>query len=169
MNKLEDIKKASKIIEKIGTVFQIFFGFITGLLILAAILLFIVHNIFHLIPLNPPTDFDFHSMGFWANLLANKGKGMEAIYAALLSGIIVSCMVTWIMHFIVKIFKRFSTEYSPFLPATAKDLKIVSILATLLILQSSVGLGIISGFLFWGIILLYAYGCELQNQVDETL
>lgn len=73
------------------------------------------------------------------------------------------------MHFIVKIFKKICNDYSPFLPEIVKDIKIVLLLTTLLILKNSIGLGIISGFTFWGIIELYEYGCELQNQVDETL
>lgn len=83
--------------------------------------------------------------------------------------VLFSLMLTIIMYFIVKIFKRFCSEYSPFLSEIVKDLKIVSALATLLILRNSIGLGIVSGFIFWGIIQLYEYGCELQNQVDETL
>lgn len=63
----------------------------------------------------------------------------------------------------------FCNAYSPFLPETVKDLKIIFVLVTLLILKNSIGLGMISGFIFWGIIQLYEYGCELQNQADETL
>lgn len=169
MNRLEDIKKTSKIIEKIGAVFQITSGFMTGFLICATILVFVMHNILHLITLDSQIDLDFRNMGFLVNLLADRGRITEAIYAALLSGIVVSFMITWIMYLIVKIFKRFSAEYSPFLPETVKDLKTVSILAALLILQGSIGLGVVAGFVFWGIVQLYAYGCELQNQVDETL
>lgn len=169
MSRLEDIKKTSKDIEKIGIGFQIISGLITGFLIIATILLFIVRDILHLITLDSQIDLDFRNMGFWGSLLADRGRITAAIYVVLLSGIAVSFMITWIMYLIVKIFRRFSAEYSPFLPETVKDLKTVSILAALLILQSSIGLGIIAGFVFWGIVQLYAYGCELQNQVDETL
>lgn len=169
MGNLENIKKTSKIIERIGKVFQIMFGIMAGLLLLSAVILLLLRGTLNEMIAESQTSFDFRYMGQWAPKLAGEGKITEAFIAFAISGVLFSTIVTVIMHFIVRIFKRFCNDYSPFLPDIVKDLKIVSILITLLILRNSIGLGIIAGFIFLGIIQLYEYGCELQNQVDETL
>lgn len=135
MDRLEKIKKASRLIGKVGKVFQIVSGIFAGIILVSIIILSTLRNTLNTMIAESQTNFDFSSMGYWTG----------------------------------KLFKRFCNDYSPFLPEIVKDLKIISLLAALLILRSSVGLGIVSGFIFWGIIELYEYGCELQNQVDETL
>lgn len=169
MDRLDNIQKASKFIGKIGKIFQTVFGIFTGIFLIMTILLSLLRNTLYMLSAESQTDFDFSNMGYWAKKLASEGKIVDAAIVSLLSAVLFSLMLTIIMYFIVKIFKRFCSEYSPFLPEIVKDLKIVSALATLLILRNSIGLGIVSGFIFWGIIQLYEYGCELQNQVDETL
>lgn len=113
-------------------------------------------------------SFNYQNFGIIAQNLAEEGKGAEAFTVFGIYMILFALIVTAIMHFIVKIFKRFGTNYSPFLPEVVKDIKIVAILITVLTLRSSIVLGIILGFVLWGIIQIYEYGCELQNQADET-
>lgn len=169
MNRLESIKRTSKLIGKIGKVFQIIFGILTGMLLISTIVLCLLRNSLNAMNLESLRSFEFRYMGQWTEKLASEGKVIEAVIVFSISAAFLALIVTAIMHFIVKIFKRFCNDYSPFLPEIVKDLKIVSILITLLVLRNSIGIGILSGFIFWGIIQLYEYGCDLQNQVDETL
>lgn len=169
MNQIERIRKTSNFICKIGTLFQNLFGILAGIFFITLLILSFLRDTLNRRILESQTDFEFRNMGWLAERLANKGKPAEAAIAFLISCALLSLMVTAIMHFIVKIFKRLGSDYSPFLPEVVKDLKIVSVLATLLILRNSIGMGIISGFIFWGIVQLYEYGCDLQNQADETL
>ena len=169
MDRIENIKKASKLIVKVGKVFQIVFEIFTGMFLISIIILSVLRNTLNMMNAESQTNFDFYNMGQWTEKLASEGKVAEAGIVFLISGFLFSLIMTIIMHFVVEIFKRICDDYSPFLPEVVKDLKIVSVLTTLLILRNSIGLGIISGLIFWGIIQLYEYGCELQNQVDETL
>lgn len=169
MSILEKMKRASRLIEKIGKCFQIIFAIFTVLFLIAAIVLFVPRHTLNTMIATSQTSFDFRHMGQWAVKLASEGKVAEASIVFLLSAILFTLLLTIIMHFIVKICKRICDDYSPFLPEMVKDLKTVSVLTTLLILRNSIGLAVISGFIFWGVIRLYEYGCELQNQADETL
>lgn len=169
MSKVENIKKTSRLIGNVGKIFQILFGICTGIFFIAIIILSVLRNTLNRMNAESLTNFDFSNMGAWPEKLASEGKVTEAALVFLILGALFSFIITIIMHFVVKIFTRICNDYSPFLPEIVKDLKIVSILAALLILRNSLALGIVSGFIFWGIIQLYEYGCELQNQADETL
>lgn len=169
MSKLESIKKSSKVIGQIGKVFQILFGIVTGLLLICTAILFVLRGTLNKEIIESQIDFDFPYMVQLGQRLVSQNKTAEALVLICMFGAAVAFIATVLMYFIAKIFKRFCNDYSPFLPDIVKDFKIVSILVTLLILSSSIGLGIIAGFVFWGIIQVYEYGCELQNQVDETL
>ena len=166
MNKIENLKSTSRLICKTGVVFQIVSAIFTGFFLLAIIPVSILRTTINGMS-QPFTDFDH--MGLVAEKLAREGKIAEAAIVFLLSAALLTLIITILMHFIVRIFQRICDDYSPFLPKNIKDLKAVSLLATLLILQSSIGLGVIAAFIFWGITQLYEYGCELQNQADETL
>lgn len=169
MGRIENTKKAGKLIGKIGKIVQIIFGIFTGLFLISIIILSVLRNTLNRMIVESHTNFDFNYMGRWPEKLAGEGRIIEAAIVFLISLTLFSFLMTIIMHFIARIFNRFCYDDSPFLPEIVKDLKIVSVLITLLVLRNSIGLGIISGFILWGIIQLYEYGCELQNQVDETL
>lgn len=139
---------ASKRINQIGKVFQIVFGIFTGMFSICIIILSVLGSRLNMMIAESQTDFDFSNMGQWIEKLASVGKVAEAGIIFSISGILFSLMMTIIMHFIVKIFKRICEDYSPFLLEIIKDLKIVSVLTTLLILRNSIGLAIISGFIF---------------------
>lgn len=168
MDKLEKMKKASKMIANIGKVFQIVFGIITGMVLISLLLLSVLHNSLNGMTVVFQTGITADNMGYWAEKLVNEGRITDAFLVFGISALLLSLVTTMIMHFITKIFNKIYNDYSPFLPEIVKDLKIVSVLFTLLIIQSSIGFGIIAGFIFWGIVRLYEYGCELQNQADET-
>lgn len=169
MGKLEAVKKAGRLIAKIGKIFQIVFGILTGILLISTILLFVLRNTLNGMNVVFQTGVNFDNMGYWAEKLAGEGKITDAFILFGISELLISFMITVIMHFVVKIFARFGNENSTFLPETVKDLKIIFALVALLVLKNSIGLGIISGFIFWGVLQLYEYGCELQNLADETL
>ncbi|MBD5486659.1 MAG: hypothetical protein HDR18_14260 [Lachnospiraceae bacterium] len=169
MGKLENIKKTSKLIGKVGKIFQIFAGILTGFSLFFIIILSILRTTLNTMIAESQASFDFSNLGQFAEKLSSEGKVAEAGIVSLIFGSLFTLIITIIMHFIAKIFKRIYNGYSPFLPEIVNDLKIVSALSTLLILRNSIGLGIVSGFIFWGIIQLYEYGCELQNEVDEIL
>ncbi len=169
MDKLADIKRASRLIGKTGKIFQIIFGIFTGIFLIFILVLSALRNTLSAMSAASQTDFDFSHMGYLTAKLAGEGRIIDACIVFLIFGVQFLLMLTVIMHFIARIFNKIYNDYSPFLPEIVKDLKVVSVLFTLLILQGSIGFGIIAGFIFWGIIQLYEYGCELQNQVDETL
>lgn len=135
MERVESIKKVSKIIGAIGNVFQIFFGVITGLMLLICGILFLLRNELNRMIAEDHVYFNFRLMGSQTQKLADEGKVTEAVLVFALSMIVFSLLVTMIMHFITKIFKRFCNNYSPFLPEVVKDIKILAILITLLVLK----------------------------------
>ena len=169
MDRLENIKKTSKLIGKVGKILQIFAGILTGISLFSIIILSILRTTLNTMIAESHARFDFSNMGQYAEKLESEGKVVEAGILILIFGALFTLIITIIMHFITKIFNRIYNGDSPFLPEIVSDLKIVSALSTLLILRNSIGLGIVSGFIFWGIVQLYEYGCELQNQVDEIL
>lgn len=90
--------------------------------------------------------------------------GLELIVA----GVILICSAI-MMHFAGKIFKEMRESYSPFQLSIVKNLKVVFVLITLLVLSSSLATGLILGIALWCVIHIFEYGCELQRQSDETL
>ena len=74
-----------------------------------------------------------------------------------------------VLHFVGKVFKDFCESYSPFQPGIIKNLKVTFILLVIFVLQSSIGVGVITALAAWCVIHIFEYGCELQKQSDETL
>lgn len=72
-------------------------------------------------------------------------------------------------HYIGKIFQDIKVSDSPFRRPVLKNMKVVFVLITLLILQSAPLSGVMAGFSFWCVYSLFEYGCELQQLSDETL
>lgn len=123
MDRIENIKKASYLIGKVGKVFQIVFGIFTGMFLISLIILFVLRSTLNTMIVESQTSFDFSNMGYWTKKLASEGKVAEASIVFLISGILFSLILTIIMHFIVKIFKKICNDYSPFLPEIVKDIK----------------------------------------------
>lgn len=74
-----------------------------------------------------------------------------------------------IARFIKKIFTQIVNDESPFSEKSKRPLKIVFILLTILIFGKEQILGVVCGFVFLYLYRLFAYGCELQTESDETL
>lgn len=170
MDKLQNIKKRSAVIGKIAGGCKIFCGVMTVLLAGCAGALFFLRNILNPLMLESGQtfDYDFSSWGFIENML-DHGKFAEGVSVYLLGMAVIIFILTVIMHHIAKIFKAFNKSYSPFLPEVVGNMKIAAVLITLLSLQSSLLIGAVIGLVLWGVLEIYAYGCELQNQSDETL
>ena len=110
MDRIENIKKASYLIGKVGKVFQIVFGIFTGMFLISLIILFVLRSTLNTMIVESQTSFDFSNMGYWTKKLASEGKVAEASIVFLISGILFSLILTIIMHFIVKIFKKICND-----------------------------------------------------------
>lgn len=74
-----------------------------------------------------------------------------------------------LLHFVSRVFKEIKESDSPFRKSILKDMIVVFVLITLLVLQNSILTGVMVGFSLWCIYSVFDYGCELQQQSDETL
>lgn len=83
-------------------------------------------------------------------------------------GIMLICFAI-VFHFMAKVFREIGESYSPFRPEIVKNMKVVFVLVTVLVLRSSLLIGVIICFSLWCILQIFEYGCELQRQSDETL
>lgn len=87
---------------------------------------------------------------------------------AITAGVIMICLAV-VMHFIGKVFKEIKESYSPFTSNVLKNLKVSFVLITVLSLESSLLIGLVTGFSLWCVYRVFEYGCILQRQSDETL
>lgn len=74
-----------------------------------------------------------------------------------------------LLHFVSRVFKEIKNSDSPFRKSILKDMRVLFILLTFLVLQSSVLTGVMTGFALWCVYSVFGYGCELQQMSDETL
>ena len=74
-----------------------------------------------------------------------------------------------LMHYIGKVFRDIKEGYSPFQQSIVKNMKIASIIITLISLNSSLLIGALIGFSLWCVVYVFQYGCKLQRESDETL
>lgn len=88
----------------------------------------------------------------------------------LLAVAVVMASFAVVLHFAAKVFKALKENDSPFRPAILKNIKIVVVLIAIqLSLQSGLLVGVIVVFSVGVICLIFEYGCQLQQQFDETL
>lgn len=83
---------------------------------ISLIILFVLRSTLNTMIVESQTSFDFSNMGYWTKKLASEGKVAEASIVFLISGILFSLILTIIMHFIVKIFKKFVMIIRHFYP-----------------------------------------------------
>ena len=93
MDRIENIKKASYLIGKVGKVFQIVFGIFTGMFLISLIILFVLRSTLNTMIVESQTSFDFSNMGYWTKKLASEGKVAEASIVFLISGILFSLIL----------------------------------------------------------------------------
>lgn len=74
-----------------------------------------------------------------------------------------------LLHFVSRVFKQIKESDTPFRKSILKDMIVVFVLITLLVLQSSIVTGVMVGFALWCVYSVFEYGCELQQMSDETL
>ena len=82
MGRLEAVKKTSRLIRKIGKIFQIVFGIFTGILLISVSILLVLRNTLNGMTVVFQTGVDFYNMGYWANKLAGEGLQMHLLYLA---------------------------------------------------------------------------------------
>ncbi len=103
----------------------------------------------------------------------NEGIMVQSVARELIKNIIQGMLalifIAVVLSFISRIFKVFMENYSPFTGQILKDLKITFILITVLTLSSGLMMGLIIGFALYCVYQIFEYGCELQQQSDETL
>lgn len=101
--------------------------------------------------------------------LLNEGDVATVLGAELIAlGVMLICTAVT-LHFLGKVFKEMRESYSPFQTDVIKNLKVVFVMVTLLVLSSSLGIGLLVGLSCWCVIHIFEYGCELQRMSDETL
>lgn len=86
----------------------------------------------------------------------------------LVEGIIITLFAV-LLHFVSRVFKEIKESDSPFRKSILKDMIVVFVMITLLVLQSGILTGVMVGFALWCIYSVFEYGCELQRMSDETL
>ena len=78
--------------------------------------------------------------------------------------------VTMILHLLKKIFTRLVQEDNPFADSILNDLKVVSIVLSIIVLLFvGLGPGVIAALFMWCIYSVFEYGKALQTEVDEML
>lgn len=82
---------------------------------------------------------------------------------------IILIIFTVLLHFVSRVFKEINESDSPFRKSVLKDMRVLFILITLLVLQSGLLTGVMVGFALWCVHSVFGYGCELQQLSDETL
>lgn len=175
-NKIEKIQKTSKIALKVTNVAKV-------ICIVAAIIVFVAGIIVlaYSDEVNEAIRQEVESGEVLAEDILeglNSAKAMELIHENKIATVLTAYMVivaimlilvSVVWHFIGKVFKNLTENYSPFNVDIIKDLKIAFILITIISLRSSILFGIVTGLALWCIINIFEYGCILQQQSDETL
>lgn len=167
MNEVKKIQKTSKIIAKVCKVFRGIFLVTFGLLLLCGIVILAEQKT--MVSMMKWDTFDFKMYGSLINRLAEQGNFFGALIATLLYFMFMTVILTLLLHCLTKIFTLISENYSPFLPELTKYMRIVAVIATLITLMNSLGMGLILGLTLWAVLQIFDYGCKLQNESDETL
>lgn len=102
------------------------------------------------------------------DLAAIESPAVELGVILIVTAVLLICF-TVVLHFVAKVFQSLKKNDSPFRPEVVKSLKIAFVLIALLALSNSLLIGAIVSLSLWCIFLIFEYGCELQQQSDETL
>lgn len=175
--KIERIQKSSSaalVVTKITKVFAIVMAVI---LFLAGILFVALRNFFNAEFARaigagaPDLEAELRISGFGDLITQYLGQHDLAVSLGINMLVVGITMIVLavLMYFVGKVFKDIKEGYSPFQPAILKNMKIAFVIITLLSLRSSLLIGALIGFSLWCVVCVFEYGCELQNQSDETL
>ena len=111
---------------------------------------------------------EFNQSGFYISY-NNSDRISETLGITLIVEGIILIIFTVLLHFVSRVFKEIKESDSPFRKSILKDMRVVFILITLLVLQSGILTGVMVGFALWCIYSVFGYGCELQQLSDEML
>ena len=175
--KLESIKKSSKVAMILARIAKIVCIAGAMICIVAGIWLIAAHDMvneelrraeaegkFDLNELKLKLDLGNFDMSYYNSEQISETLGIYLI----VEGIIL-IIFTVLLHFVSRVFKEINECDSPFRKSVLKDMRVLFILITLLVLQSGVLNGVMVGFALWCVYSVFGYGCELQQLSDETL
>ena len=175
--KLESIKKSSNVAMILARVAKIFCFLGTGICIVMGIWFIAFHDYVNeeLQRAVAEGKFDpdellleFNQSGLY--MAYNDSAQLSetiGIYLIVEGAILVIFVV--LLHFVSRVFKEIKESDSPFRKPILKDMRVVFILITLLVLQSGILTGVMVGFALWCVYSVFEYGCGLQQLSDETL
>lgn len=109
------------------------------------------------------------NMGGFIMTYIDSDRISETIGAFLLVEGVILIIFTALLHFVSRVFKEIKESDSPFRKSILKDMRVVFILITLLVLQSGALTGVMVGFALWCIYSVFGYGCELQQLSNKTM
>ncbi len=89
------------------------------------------------------------------------------VYCVMISVVIIIFMM--ITKFLKRIFSQVMNAETPFCEESKLPLRKIFVLLTIVIFFQDQMIGLICGFVFLYLYRLFAYGCELQVESDETL
>lgn len=175
--KLESIKKSSNVAMILARIAKIFCIVGSVICIVAGIYLIAFHDSvneeLHRAEVEGKFDPDdllleFNQSGFYISY-NNSDRISETVGITLIVEGIILIIFTVLLHFVSRVFKEINESDSPFRKSVLKDMRVVFVLITLLVLESGVLTGVMVGFALWCVYSVFGYGCELQQLSDETL
>ncbi|MBO7386563.1 MAG: hypothetical protein J6Z09_01345 [Lachnospiraceae bacterium] len=179
--KLEAVKKRCNIAAKITGIIQTLVIIGAVIAFLAGILLFVRGQEWNPLlgqaveagKLNLNSTIDYNGLfDFTVDLVEKFGPGnyVGPLGITCFVASFVCIAIAIVVTFIKKIFTVIKQENNPFSERAMNQIKIGFIvigIATLL--ATSVGFGLITGFILFCIYAIFEYGAALQNEIDETL
>lgn len=178
MNKMDKVKKSCETAKKVVGVLR---GIVIAALILCvvgAVICFALNSKIDQSIIansdNVTLDSNLSIMGIETNLDAEElvEKGLYGVYAGAccLLGAMACLFIVLVFNSINKILVEIIDEGTPFSEEVVKRLKVSFIFMVIMVTFSmGLGYGLFIGMFFWCIYNIFQYGCELQNQADETL
>ena len=158
-DKLNQLRKTIGNAAKVMRVFEILTAVFT-VLILAIVIISSIYDAAHL---------NLNISFFGRKIASGTGNVLMTILFAVFTCVIFG-LVFSLFRYLEKSFRNMEKEESPFNKENYHGMKAASILVTILVVaQSNILLGLITGVAFYSFLKFFAYGCELQKLSDETL
>lgn len=98
-----------------------------------------------------------------------EGISVEAFRVELVQTLVEIGLSQALLYLTSSLFRRIRTSETPFTPEVIKKLKTMGIMLGVIIAVDNGYMGVVIGFVVYAIALIFQYGGELQQQVDETL
>ena len=104
----------------------------------------------------------------FTNLPVDIGPLALIVAIAVLTSITLGLLIA-LMRYIRKTFDLIGTGEIPFSSDVVKNMRIVAILLTIIMLPNSVLGAVIVALTMWALMAIFEYGATLQTESDETL